>query len=80
MKIYLPTDPSATTELRNPSNDDPELRKFRRSPDVEALKLLKGPVGLLVRQLSYDSNKDRYSKYALPFVLCGASFEILDSK
>ena len=37
--IYYPTHTFTTFELRNPSHDVLELHKFRRSPDLEALKL-----------------------------------------
>ena len=38
--------PSRVLKLPNPSHDIPELHTISRSPDLEALKFVKGPVGL----------------------------------
>ena len=35
----VPTDPSTTLELENPSHDVSDIRQVCRSPDLEALEL-----------------------------------------
>ena len=54
-----PTDPFTTLELQNLLHDVTELCKIRRSPNLEALKLLKRPVGA-VEERKYSARDESY--------------------
>ena len=54
----FPTDPFTILELQNPSHDVPELRKSRRSPDLEALKLRKGWSGCSKKYIQGKPSED----------------------